>query len=178
MAALRGMNRVGVAQHYLIALGSNQPHHRFGCPRKVLVEALKQLDRKGLHLEAASAIAASVPLGPSCRRYANGAAVVRSRLDPLELLERLQHTERKFGRRRSGQAWGARVLDLDIVLWSGGAFAAPGLIVPHPQFRTRSFVLQPASAIAPDWSDPISGLSLRQLNFRLTKRLTRPLSLP
>lgn len=167
-----------MAHHYLIALGSNQRHHRFGGPRKVLAGALKQLDRKGLHLEVASSILTSEPLGPSRRRYANGAAVVRSKLDPLELLERLQRIEHKFGRRRSGQAWGARVLDLDIVLWSGGAYVAPGLIVPHPQFRLRGFVLQPASAIAADWRDPISGLTLRQLNFRLTKRLTRPLLLP
>ena len=144
----------------------------------MLGEALVKLDRKSLHLEAASSILTSEPLGPSNRRYANGAAVVRSKLDPLEMLERLQSIEHKFGRRRSGQSWGARVLDLDIVLWSGGAYAAPGLIVPHPQFRLRSFVLQPASAIAPDWRDPISGLTLRQLNFRLTKRLTRPLLLP
>ena len=178
MAALRGMNRAGVAHHYLIALGSNQRHHRYGAPRKVLAEALTRLDRKGLQLEVASPVMSSDPLGPSKRRYANGAALVRSKLDPLELLERLQHIERKFGRRRSGQAWRARVLDLDIVLWSGGAYAAPGLIVPHPQFRLRSFVLQPASSIAADWRDPISGLTLRQLNFRLTKRLTRPLLLP
>ncbi len=167
-----------MAHHYLIALGSNQPHRRHGSPRKVLAAALARLDRKGLHLEAASPVMTSQPLGPSRRCYANGAAVVRSKLDPPEMLERLQHIERKFGRHRSGQRWGARVLDLDIVLWSGGAFAAPGLIVPHAQFRLRSFVLRPASTIAPGWRDPISGLTLRQLNFRLTKRLTRPLSLP
>jgi 2-amino-4-hydroxy-6-hydroxymethyldihydropteridine diphosphokinase len=62
------------------------------------------------------------------------------------------------------------VLDLDIILWSGGSFAEAGLIVPHPAFRQRSFVLQPLAAIAPDWRDPLTGLRIRQL----LRRLDRP----
>ena len=161
-------------QHYLIALGSNRPHHRHGNPRRVLAAALAKLDEQGLHLEAASPVIESAPLGPSQRRYANGAALIRSKLSPPDMLDRLQHIETRMGRRRSGQRWGARVLDLDMILWSGGAFAGPGLIVPHPQFRQRLFVLGPAAAIAPRWRDPISGLSLRQLKARLT----RPHALP
>ena len=67
----------------------------------------------------------------------NGAALVRSKLDPQALLRRLQKTEAKFGRRRMGHKWRARVLDLDIILWSGGAFASDNLSIPHPLFRTR-----------------------------------------
>jgi 2-amino-4-hydroxy-6-hydroxymethyldihydropteridine diphosphokinase len=55
------------------------------------------------------------------------------------------------------------------VLWSGGIFAAPDLAIPHPLFRQRDFVLRPAAAIAPDWRDPVSNLSLRQLLARLRK---------
>ena len=54
-----------------------------------------------------------------------------------------------------------------MILWSGGAFSGPGLTVPHPLFRTRDFVLVPAAAIAPRWRDPITGLTVRQLRFRL-----------
>ncbi len=173
-------------QRYLIALGSNQPHHRHGNPRKVLIAALSRLDRKGLHLEKASRLIESPPLGPSRRRYANGAALVRSNLEPHDMLKRLQHIEAQFGRRRSGQPWRARVLDLDIVLWSGGAFAGDDLIIPHPQFRTRAFVLTPARGIVGSWRDPVSGLTIRHLHFRLThglhrrrnRSLTHPHSLP
>ncbi|MEO7247321.1 MAG: 2-amino-4-hydroxy-6-hydroxymethyldihydropteridine diphosphokinase [Novosphingobium sp.] len=168
----------GQPHRYLIALGSNQPHHRHGNPRKVLAAALARLDRMGLHLEAASPVIETAPLGPSRRRYANGAALVRSKLDPLALLRRLQNIEAKFGRRRQGYQWRARVLDLDVVLWSGGAFAAHGLLIPHPEFRSRAFVLTPARAIAGNWRDPISGHTLRQLHFRLTQRLTHPHPLP
>ena len=140
----------------------------------MLRAAFAALGGKGLKLKAASPIVASAPLGPSHRRYANAAALVKTRLSPEELLDRLQGIERRFGRRRGGRRWGPRVLDLDIVLWSGGAWSSPHLTVPHVAFRTRRFVLGPVAAIAPRWRDPVSGLSLQQL----LARLTRPRPLP
>jgi len=141
----------------------------------VLRAALAELDRNGLTLEAASPVLATAPLGPSHRRYANAAALVQGDMAPDDLLRRLKAIERRFGRRRRGRRWGARVLDLDIVLWSGGAWASPSLTVPHPAFRERRFVLVPALAAAPPrWRDPLTGLSLRHL----LARLTRPRPLP
>ena len=110
----------------------------------------------------------SAPLGPSQRRYANGALLLRTALAPIALLRALKRIERAFGRRRGGQRWGARVLDLDIVLWDGGRFASPRLTIPHAAFRTRAFVLAPAMAIAAGWRDPLTGLTVRQLHARLT----------
>jgi len=83
-----------------------------------------------------------------------------------------------MGRHRSGQRWRARVIDLDVVLWSGGAFSAPGLTIPHIHFRDRLFVLAPAAAISGAWRDPITGFSLNQLHYQLSRRLTRPHPLP
>ena len=163
-----------MGQHYLIALGSNQRHVRLGSPEQVLVAALLDLNRKGLKLMASAKTIRSAPLGPSRRRYANSAALVKSKLDPPELLARLKHIEAKFGRRRGGQRWTARVLDLDIVLWSGGVWSSPGLTVPHREFRGRSFVLAPALTIASTWRDPITGLSLRHLQARLTRPRPAP----
>jgi len=163
-----------LAQRYLIALGSNRRHARIGSPEKVLRAALRDLDRKPFKLVAAAPIVRSAPLGPSLRRYANGAALVKCKLDPPQVLARLKAIEAAFGRRRGGQRWAARVLDLDLVLWSGGAWSSPGLTVPHPEFRTRDFVLGPARAIAPNWRDPISALSLRQLHARLTAARPMP----
>ena len=118
-------------------------------------------------------IVTSAPLGPSLRRYANTAALIASPLEPDDLLDRLQSMERVFGRKPGGQRWSSRVLDLDIVLWSGGPWSSPGLTVPHASFRERTFVLGPACKIAADWRDPITGLTLSQLKARLTK--PRPL---
>ena len=140
----------------------------------MLAAALKKLGKKDVAIEAVAPVMRSAPLGPSLRRYANGAALVRTKRGPPELLALLKRTERKFGRRAGGRRWGSRVLDLDIVLWDGGAFAGPGLTIPHPAFRTREFVLRPARAIAPRWKDPLTGLTIRQLHARLT----RPVPLP
>jgi 2-amino-4-hydroxy-6-hydroxymethyldihydropteridine diphosphokinase len=139
----------------------------------VLAAALEQFGREGVRVLRAAPIVLSDPVGPSLRRYANSAAIVESRLDPPDLLATLKRIERAFGRRAGGQRWSSRVLDLDVVLWGGGAFASSDLTVPHRLFRTRDFVLAPAAAIAPTWRDPVTGLTLRQLRARLTRPRAR-----
>ncbi len=111
---------------------------------------------------AASTVIETAPVGPSQRRFANMAAIVATDEPPDALLARLKAIEAAFGRRR-GQRWGARVIDLDIILWSGGAWVSPGLTIPHPAFRARDFVLRPLAQIAPGWRDPVSGRTIRQL---------------
>ena len=160
---------MGGPARYLIALGSNVRHPRYGAPAGVVAAAIDALGRAGLTVEAASPVADSAPLGPSRRRYANAAAIIVSELAPDALLTRLQRIECEFGRRRRGARWRARVLDLDIVLWSAGPWASEGLVIPHREFRGRAFVLGPAITIAPDWRDPISGRTLRQLERRLSR---------
>ena len=155
---------------YLIALGSNVRHTRHGWPKAVLAAALERLETEGLELLAAAPTIVTDPIGPSIRRYANSAALVETTLAPPELLALLKRIEREFGRRPSGQRWRARVLDLDVVLWSGGPYVDETLTIPHPLFRERDFVLGPASAIAPHWRDPVTGLTLGQLHARLTGR--------
>jgi len=148
-------------------------HVRHGAPRQVLAAALDALDHGKLHVIAASRVIETAPLGHARRRYANAAAVVRCKRDPDVVLRKLHKIEHRFGRRRRGRPWGARVLDLDLVLWNGGAWASSGehgnCLVPHPAFRTRRFVLDPAVEIAGHWRDPLTGLSLRHLAARLTR---------
>src|SRR6185437_2579654 len=103
------------AQQYLIALGSNQRHPRFGTPRRVLAAALERLEAEGVRVIAAAPPIETDPIGPSIRRYANSAAVIETALEPEALLALLKRVEREFGRRPGGQRWRARVLDLDIV---------------------------------------------------------------
>ena len=120
-------------------------------------------------LEAASPVIITAPLGHTRRRYANAAVLLRTPLMPDALLQALKAIERRFGRRQRGGRWGDRVLDLDILLWNGGPWVSDGLVVPHIAFRMRPFALAPASAVAPDWRDPLTGLTLRQLDARLTR---------
>lgn len=151
---------------YLIALGSNRRVPAIGGPRAVLDAAVAALAAEGWAIEAVSRWSGSAPLGPSQRLYANGAALIAGDLDPVEALDSLQDIEAAFGRERRGQRWRSRTLDLDIVLWNGGAWHSPGLTIPHPAFRERDFVLAPAAQIAPHWRDPVSGRTVRQLARR------------
>jgi 2-amino-4-hydroxy-6-hydroxymethyldihydropteridine diphosphokinase len=146
---------------YAIALGSNR-RSRHGSPAETLRAALAALGAT-----TASAIRTTPALGPAGRSFANAVALVDSDLAPDALLAELKAIERAFGR-RPGRRWGPRVLDLDIVLWSEGAWGGPGPILPHPEFRTRAFVLQPLAELAPGWRDPLTGATVRQLLARLT----------
>jgi len=156
-----------VSSTYLIALGSNRRHHAYGDPRGVVRAAMEECAAFGTVL-ARSPVIATAAMGAAQRRFANAALVLASELAPPALLAALKRTEREFGRRR-GQRWGDRVLDLDIILWSGGAWRSAGLTIPHPAFAQRRFVLDPACAIAPDWRDPLSGLTLAHAQARLTR---------
>ena len=154
------------SHRYLIALGSNMRVPGIGAPPAVLAAAVARLAGQGAEIEAVSQVRASRPLGPSRRTYANAAAVLSCAIAPAGMLSLLQSVEREFGRRRAGARWRARSLDLDIVLWSGGAYFARDLVIPHLRFREREFVLRPAAEIAPGWRDPVTGLTLRQLAAR------------
>jgi 2-amino-4-hydroxy-6-hydroxymethyldihydropteridine diphosphokinase len=148
---------------YAIALGSNR-RSRHGSPAATVRAAA---DRLGV--ERLSRIRATRAVGPAGRGFANAAALIESDLDPPALLAALKRIEREFGR-RGGRRWGPRVLDLDIILWSEGSWAEDGLVIPHPEFRRRAFVIEPLADLVPGWRDPLTGATVRQLLHRLRRR--------
>jgi len=155
---------------YAIAIGSNRPHGRFGRPSGVVEAAIARLDAD-FDVFDASPIVLNAAHGGAGRDFANAVALVESPLEPPQMLKRLKSMEREFGRRR-GKRWGARVLDLDLVLWSGRQVRSRRLAIPHPHLGKRSFVLQPLAAIAPSWR--IEGaLTSRHLANRLARRRPR-----
>jgi len=159
-----------VSHLYAIAIGSNRPHGRYGRPPRVVEAAIARLDQE-FGLFDASPIILNAAHGGAGRDFANSVALVESELDPPDMLTRLKGIERDFGRRR-GRRWGPRVLDLDIVLWSRGEWRSRRLTIPHPQIGSRSFVLQPLAAIAPNWRVR-SSLTIRHLAERLAHRAPR-----
>jgi 2-amino-4-hydroxy-6-hydroxymethyldihydropteridine diphosphokinase len=88
--------------------------------------------------------------------FVNAAAVGETSADARAVLEALLAIERDRGRERP-HANASRTLDLDLVLFGDAVIAQPGLVVPHPRFRERRFVLEPLAEIAPDLVDPVSG---------------------
>ena len=97
----------------------------------------------------ASSVWDTEPLGPPQPRYLNAALEVETVLTPRALLSLLQRIEGTAHRRRAGVRWGARTLDLDLLLYGDRVIIEPGLVVPHAGIATRAFVLAPLAELAP-----------------------------
>jgi 2-amino-4-hydroxy-6-hydroxymethyldihydropteridine diphosphokinase len=146
---------------YAIAVGSNRARSRDLAPAQLVARAMDQLSLPPFSAVLRSDIITSAPIGPSRRRYANAVIIIETANSPPELLKTLQLMEQQCGRRRALR-WGPRTLDLDILLWNGGSWRSPGLLIPHYAYRDRDFVLRPLVQIAPHWRDPETGLTAMQ----------------
>ncbi|PCI09866.1 2-amino-4-hydroxy-6-hydroxymethyldihydropteridine diphosphokinase [bacterium] len=97
-----------------------------------------------------STIIETDPIGPGDQGcYLNGAVHIETELEPRVLLDSLLKIEARFGRDREKEIrWGARTLDLDVLVYGDLVIDEPGLEIPHPRLHTRSFVLIPMAEIA------------------------------
>ena len=122
---------------------------------KKAVESLKHV--KNSKLINVSSFYSSAPMGPQDQPdYINAVVEMTTSLNAEQLLDELQKIENKQGRVRS-QRWGARTLDLDILLYGNELINTKRLTVPHIGIRDRSFVLYPLSDLV-DMDFDIPGL--------------------
>ncbi|MEE2635746.1 MAG: 2-amino-4-hydroxy-6-hydroxymethyldihydropteridine diphosphokinase [Acidobacteriota bacterium] len=101
--------------------------------------------------------------------FLNGAVVGVTDIAPTPLLDALLAIEHDRGRVRSYQG-APRTLDLDLVLHGELMVESARLSLPHPRFRTRTFVLEPLVEIAPSMVDPVTGKTVQQLLNSLLER--------
>ncbi len=150
------------SSHCAIALGSN-----LGNPIATLNAAIETLaNHPKLRLISRSSWYLTAAVGPPQPDYLNGCATFETALSPHELLTLLLGIEDQFGRVRS-ERWGARTLDLDLLLYGDRQLHTEPLELPHPRMSQRAFVLVPLAEIAPDWIDPVSLQSIAQLCQRV-----------
>lgn len=102
----------------------------------------------GIALVSGSRVWDSAPLGPPQPRYLNAVLELETSLPPRALLAALQAVEAR-ARRRRDLHWGARTLDLDLLLLGDRVVAERGLTVPHRELGARRFVLQPLAELCP-----------------------------
>jgi 2-amino-4-hydroxy-6-hydroxymethyldihydropteridine diphosphokinase len=129
-----------------IGLGSNlaEPVVQIKSARIAIaaIPGVKELTFSGLYH--------SLPMGPKDQPdYVNAVMAIATGLLPMDLLRSLQAIENDQGRIRKGERWGARTLDLDILIYGDLIIDQPDLTVPHPGLAERSFVLYPLFEIAP-----------------------------
>ncbi|MBI4783794.1 MAG: 2-amino-4-hydroxy-6-hydroxymethyldihydropteridine diphosphokinase [Oscillatoriophycideae cyanobacterium NC_groundwater_1537_Pr4_S-0.65um_50_18] len=150
---------IGAGWHRVaIALGSN-----IGDSAAILQSALQTLaDLPGIVLQAQSPFYLTVAIGPPQPDILNACATLSTLLSPVQLLDVLLKTETQFGRVRQ-ECWGARSLDLDLLLFDDLVIRQPNLQIPHPRMGDRAFVLAPLADIAADWVEPISGRAIADL---------------
>ena len=141
-----------------VALGSNlgnrEAHLAFAVGR--LSSLLSSLRQSRWHDTAPIGVSSDQP------RYLNGVVVGETALTARALLNELLAIEQEAGRLRTSPM-APRTLDLDLILFGNERIREAGLVVPHPRFRERLFVLEPLAEVAPGWIDPDSGESVSAL---------------
>jgi 2-amino-4-hydroxy-6-hydroxymethyldihydropteridine diphosphokinase len=141
-----------------LAVGSN-----LGDRERALRSAIAALQPHLSHLRSSSFHETPyVGEGDAQPAYLNAAVVGETSLSPRQLLSVLLTIEHAYGRARP-YVNAPRTLDLDLILFGDEVMNELGLVVPHPRFRDRRFVLEPLAEIAADWRDPVTGRAVEEL---------------
>jgi 2-amino-4-hydroxy-6-hydroxymethyldihydropteridine diphosphokinase len=142
----------------IIAVGSN-----LGDRHKMIRKAgqfLNQLSETG---PKKSSIWESEPIGGAKYTFYNAAALITTDLPPEELLKRLKEYELACGREEDHARWSPRILDLDIITYGDLVIELDNLIIPHPEYKKRLFVLYPMQEVDPGRDDVQTGALLSTL---------------
>jgi 2-amino-4-hydroxy-6-hydroxymethyldihydropteridine diphosphokinase len=127
-----------------VGLGSN-----LGDREATILRAVELLGDR-VEVVAVSTLRQTEPWGYADQpAFLNGAAAVETDLSARELLSALLDVERELGRTRDGPRWGARTIDLDLLLYGDAVIDEPGLAVPHPRLHERAFALEPLAELEP-----------------------------
>lgn len=129
-----------------IGLGSN-----LADPQVQISSALDKLAQlEHCQISKVSSLYFSRPMGPQDQPdYMNAVVAIETNLSAIVLLDQLQNIEQNAGRVRKDNRWGARVLDLDILLFAREIINTQRLTIPHYGLKRREFVLLPLAEIAP-----------------------------
>lgn len=140
-----------------LGLGGN-----LGDPRQAMAAALQLIDaHPRCEVTAVSSVYKTPPWGEVVQPdFLNCVAAIRTSLPPRDLLDLCLGTENALKRVRK-QPGGPRVIDVDVLTYSGQTLKQPGLEIPHPRMTLRAFVLLPLREIAPELT--LNGRSLDDL---------------
>ncbi len=144
-----------------LGLGANE-----GDRQGSLRQGLRRLMEGGVAVEAVSGLYATAPQGVTDQPgFLNAACRVRTSLGPRAVLALAKRLEAEAGRGH-GPRWAPRPLDIDLLVWAGGEWNTPDLVIPHPRLHERRFALVPLVEVDPGLVLP-SGARIADLLARI-----------
>jgi 2-amino-4-hydroxy-6-hydroxymethyldihydropteridine diphosphokinase len=139
-------------------MGAREEHVLRAFERISATAGIAVVARSPLYESAAVGLRLSGP-------FINAAILVETDLDPHRLLAVCLGLEAAAGRER-GADTDDRQLDIDIILYGTAVVQSADLVIPHPRFRERSFVLKPLCDIGSDLVIPPGGITVGELADR------------
>jgi 2-amino-4-hydroxy-6-hydroxymethyldihydropteridine diphosphokinase len=149
-----------------LALGSNagdSPAH--------ITQAVKLLGASIQQIKQAPVYASKAVGYTDQADFLNSALSGQTGLSPAALLKFTTEVERQVGRTASFH-WGPREIDIDIIFYDDIVMDTPRLVIPHPQFKARDFVLRPLRDLDPSLTDPVSGQTVAELLAKIDAKHT------
>ncbi len=144
---------------YILSLGSNK-----GDRHKFIRRGIAFLSKLGKITSESSIYETSpVGMGDHANYFMNSVIVLESSIEPYDLLNSIKQFERNTGRNLVNSHLQPRKIDIDILFADDLRINSPILTIPHPEIEKRRFILEPLSEIIPDFTHPVSGLSIREL---------------
>jgi len=148
-------NKAGTRVVAYVAIGSNIEAEKH-------IPAALELLREEATVLSVSRMYQSAAVGrPEQADYRNGVVAIETSLIPLLFRDQvLRPIEASLGRIRSGDAYAARTIDLDLIVYGDHVFEKDGLHLPATDIRERTFVAVPLLELAPDLVLPDDGTRL------------------
>jgi len=150
-----------VPHQVYIGIGSN-----LGNKRENYLEALDRIAKlPKTRILKESSVYESEPHGDSKEWFINGVIQIETDFKPEALLNKFKNIERAMGRKKVRKKWGARIIDLDILLYDSLIMSKKTLKIPHAEMQNRKFVLVPLSELALQIVHPVLGATISELLF-------------
>jgi len=135
----------------ILGLGSNLGERQHNL--KTAVKLLQSLG--GIAISKVSSVYLTSPVNCAGDDFYNACVRGSTTLSADELLTLAKSVEKMLGRKGSGND--PRPIDIDILFYGSSVVAKEGLVIPHPSWRHRIFVIVPLLEVCEEFIEPVSG---------------------